>query len=134
VKIIAISMASYVALIATPGIAAEPENKQHPGVVALSQPEGIWTYKSFPELTALYISKTDTPGKSNCDETCTTAWPPLLATSENAGEKIGYWTVIKRPNGQLQWAYRDQPVYLRFHDIPLGPYAREVEGFRVLQP
>jgi len=34
----------------------------------------------------------------------------------------------------LQWAYKGQPVYMRFHDLPLGPYAKEIEGFRLLQP
>ena len=133
-KVLALSLVPFILLIASPSVAAEPANKQHPGAVALSQPGGVWTYKSFPQLTDLYISKNDTLGKSNCDETCVTAWPPLVATEHDWGETVGYWSVIKRADAQLQWAYKGQPVYMRFHDLPLGPYAKEIEGFRLLQP
>jgi predicted lipoprotein with Yx(FWY)xxD motif len=34
---------------------------------------------------------------------------------------MGDWTVIRRDNGLLQWAYRGKPVYSMFHDAPNTP-------------
>lgn len=133
-KMPAVYLAPLIMLLAWPSIAAEPANKRHPGAVALSEPGGVWTYKSFPQLTDLYISENDTLGKSNCEEACITAWPPLVATEHDRGEKVGDWSVIQRTNGELQWAYKGQPVYMRFHDMPAGSYAKQVEGFRLLTP
>jgi predicted lipoprotein with Yx(FWY)xxD motif len=134
-KPLAITLLFSVVLIAPSALAAEPISKEHPGAVALSQENGgTWTYKSFPQLTRLYTSRNDARGSSNCDETCATAWPPLYATEQDAGKKVGHWTVIKRASGQPQWAYKGQPVYSRFHDLPADAHAVEVEGFRPLQP
>ncbi|MGE3332396.1 MAG: hypothetical protein AB7I36_02040 [Rhodospirillaceae bacterium] len=133
-KVSALGLASFVVLQASVSVAAEPADKRHPGAVALSQPGGVWTYKSFPQLTDLYISENDTQGRSNCEETCITAWPPLVAVEHEWGDKVGDWSVIKRADGQFQWAYKGQPVYMRYHDMPAGPYAKEIEGFHLLRP
>lgn len=115
--------------------AAEPDLKSHPGVVALSQTAtGEWIYRSFPQLTTLYVNDKDRPGKSLCNEKCMTAWPPLSADDSERGVQVGHWSVIARDDGKAQWAYKNQPVYLRFHDMPTGPHAIEVEGFRELEP
>jgi hypothetical protein len=53
---------------------------------------------------------------------------------QESGKKVGYWSVIRRPDGNPQWAYKGQPVYMRFHDMPADPHAIEVEGFRPLKP
>jgi predicted lipoprotein with Yx(FWY)xxD motif len=115
---------------------AEPKNKEHPDVVALSQStSGEWVYKSFPQLTRLYVTTADGPRKSGCDDTCATAWPPLAARDDDkAGRKVGNWSVVVRDNGQKQWAYKGQPVHLRFHDLPEDSYGVDVEGFRQLEP
>ncbi|MGE4064412.1 MAG: hypothetical protein AB7E79_13680 [Rhodospirillaceae bacterium] len=115
---------------------AEPANKEHPGVVALSQDgsTGEWAYKSFPQLTTLYTSQRDARDRSNCDARCSSVWPPLTAAAQDTGKKVGSWTVIQRSDGKPQWAYKGQPVYLRYHDFPADPHAIEVEGFRPLKP
>lgn len=113
---------------------AEPEKKQHPGVVALSQAAaGHWEYRSFPELAQLFVYERDRPGVSVCTEECISAWPPLAATDEDAGTTVGDWSVILSKSGEKQWAYKEQPVYLRFHDMPIEQGA-EVDGFRLLEP
>jgi predicted lipoprotein with Yx(FWY)xxD motif len=114
---------------------AEPVVKEHPGVVALSQDAaGEWVYRSFPQITRLYVHRQDRPGKSLCDDRCASTWPPLLADDGERGRRVGAWSVIKRDDGQAQWAYKGQPVYLRFHDMPEDIHAVEVEGFRQLKP
>jgi len=48
-------------------------------------------------------------GKSVCNDKCATLWPPLIASSESAGS--GDFSVIRRNDGALQWAYRGKPLY-----------------------
>jgi predicted lipoprotein with Yx(FWY)xxD motif len=137
-KALALSLLFTTALVLLPKAApgqSEPASKEHPGVVALSKDSGgVWAYKSFPQLTTLYTSQNDVRGKPSCDERCSSIWPPLTAAQQEAGKKVGSWTVINRPDGRPQWAYKGQPVYMRFHDMPADPHAMEVEGFRPLKP
>jgi predicted lipoprotein with Yx(FWY)xxD motif len=107
---------------------------EHPGDTALSQDEqGKWQIRSFPGLATLYVYDKDTLGTSNCGAPCTSAWAPLLASSIET-EPVGDWTLIARSNGQQQWAYKGQPVYLRYHNLP--PHRGNIrdEGFRKLEP
>lgn len=113
---------------------ALPFKAEHPGDTALSQDaQGKWRFRSFPALATLYVNDKDTPGKSNCGAPCTSAWAPFLASSaENA--PIGDWTLIARTDGRHQWAYKGQPVYLRYHDFPAEAGNIQREGFRKLEP
>jgi hypothetical protein len=118
---------------------ATPENPlpfkaEHPGDTALSQDEhGNWRFRSFPALATLYVNDKDTPGKSNCGAPCTSAWAPFIASSTE-NEVVGDWTLISRPDGHHQWAYKGRPVYLRYHDFPAESGNIQREGFRKLEP
>jgi predicted lipoprotein with Yx(FWY)xxD motif len=107
---------------------------EHPGDAALSEESpGKFVYKSFPALTRLYVYDKDPPGRSACDEGCSSAWPPLLVSAVETKGRIGDWTVIQRAGGAKQWAYKNKPVYTRFHDM--APDAdTEKEGFHLLKP
>ncbi|MCC6913127.1 MAG: hypothetical protein IT566_05450 [Rhodospirillaceae bacterium] len=138
-KVLALSLLLSSALIAQPARlaqGAEPATKEHPGDVALSQQaDGAWQYRSFPHLTRLYTSEKDRRGVSTCDDECAQAWPPLFTTENtNTGDKIGLWSVIRRADGKQQWAYKGQPVYQRYHDMPMDPAAKDIDGFKPLQP
>jgi len=41
--------------------------------------------------------------------TCVESWPPLLASERD--KPVGGWTVIQRPDGGRQWAFRGKTVY-----------------------
>jgi hypothetical protein len=111
-----------------------PFNAEHPGDTALSQDEhGNWRFRSFPGLSTLYVYEKDTPGKSNCTAPCASAWAPLLASSTE-NEPVGDWTPISRPDGRHQWAYKGQPVYLRYHNLAPDVGNIERQGFRKLEP
>jgi predicted lipoprotein with Yx(FWY)xxD motif len=121
-------------LIAT---AAEsgPVNMQYPVDAALFQdPDGNWFYKSFPSGSRLFVFEGDSPGTSRCYQGCASAWPPLYVSSEQAAERVGDWTVIMRDDGRRQWAYKGQPVYRRYHDLPAASEGIEAAGFQLLQP
>lgn len=59
---------------------------------------------------ALYTTDEDAqPGVSTCVDACAKAWPPLAAPA--GATAVGDFTVIKRPDGSPQWAYRGKPLY-----------------------
>jgi predicted lipoprotein with Yx(FWY)xxD motif len=66
----------------------------------------------------LYTFDKDTGGKSVCTGECAKNWPPLEA---KAGDKAeGKWTIIKRDDGMMQWAYGGKPLYYFMKDKAPG--------------
>ncbi|MBX7200510.1 MAG: hypothetical protein K1X51_14175 [Rhodospirillaceae bacterium] len=120
-----------------PAAAAEipaPAKLEAPGVVALQQETNGWVYRQFPTGLRLYVSDKDTGGKSNCNRECAFAWPPLYAEPDS--KPTGDWTVIKRDEGKVQWAYKKRPVYMLFHDDPHNPAGNGQDGgaWHLLEP
>jgi predicted lipoprotein with Yx(FWY)xxD motif len=117
-------------------LAAQPSHAvklEHPGDTALSEDApGQYEYKSFPSLMRLWVYDKDQPGKSNCTGGCASAWPPLRVSTSEKGP-VGDWTIITRADGTRQWAYRNHPVYIRYHDLPPDSGTAQ-EGFHPLQP
>jgi len=66
----------------------------------------------------LYTYDPDQPGTSNCTGACALAWPP--AKAESAAAPKGGFTVITRPGGSRQWAYKGKPLYGYFLDSGPG--------------
>jgi predicted lipoprotein with Yx(FWY)xxD motif len=57
----------------------------------------------------LYTYDKDTPGMSNCTGECAEYWPPAMADA--MAKPTGDLTVIKRPDGSMQWADKGMPLY-----------------------
>jgi predicted lipoprotein with Yx(FWY)xxD motif len=72
--------------------------------------------KQTPGTSACLYHGTFTPG--GLRPFCAHNWPPLLVAA--GGEPIGDWTIIKRPEGALQWAYKGMPVYYFEDDLRPG--------------
>jgi predicted lipoprotein with Yx(FWY)xxD motif len=66
----------------------------------------------------LYTFDKDAGGKSMCNDKCATNWPPLMADS--GAKAMGKWTVVKRDDGKMQWAYEDKPLYTFVMDKKAG--------------
>jgi predicted lipoprotein with Yx(FWY)xxD motif len=66
----------------------------------------------------LYTFDKDGNGKSACNGKCAENWPPLMASSsDKAG---GGYTIIKRDDGKMQWAYKGKPLYTWVKDSKPG--------------
>jgi predicted lipoprotein with Yx(FWY)xxD motif len=60
----------------------------------------------------LYRLSRETAGKLICTSTvCLQNWHPLVASSSKPGGTVGSLTLIKRPDGSMQVAYKGQPLY-----------------------
>lgn len=89
----------------------------YPSAVALFPSDGgKWVYKSFPTLLPLYIFDAELAGTSACDKVCTAVWP--IVRADGTDKPLGLWTIVKRADGRLQWAFRNKPVYTYFEDTP----------------
>ena len=70
----------------------------------------------------LYTYDKDKSGESACTGKCAEVWPPAKASASD--KATGDFTVIKRPDGTMQWAYDGKPLYLYQDDKKAG----EVNG------
>lgn len=66
----------------------------------------------------LYTFDKDSGGKSMCNGDCAKNWPPLMAPADAKAE--GKWTVIKRDDGMMQYAYDGKPLYTFVKDEKPG--------------
>lgn len=71
-----------------------------------------------PHGYAAYTFDRDANGRSACLGACATAWPPLVATPD--AKPVGDWTIVPRPDGTGQWAYKGRPAYIHAGDRPNG--------------
>jgi predicted lipoprotein with Yx(FWY)xxD motif len=67
---------------------------------------------------SLYTFDKDMAGKSACNDKCAANWPPLMAGAD--AKDAGEWSVIKRDDGSIQWAYKGKPLYTFVKDAKAG--------------
>jgi predicted lipoprotein with Yx(FWY)xxD motif len=74
----------------------------------------------------LYTYDQDSMDKSNCYGPCAENWPPLAAEAGAMAEDD--WTVVKRDDGTLQWAYYGKPLYTFIKDMKAGDMTGDGKG------
>ncbi|VVO72666.1 hypothetical protein PS838_01379 [Pseudomonas fluorescens] len=81
----------------------------------------------------LYTFDNDTGGKSACTGKCAENWPPLKATTADKAE--GKWTIIKRDDGTMQWAFDGKPLYYFVQDKKPGDMTgdKKMDKWHILQ-
>ena len=58
------------------------------------------------------------PGGSACTGACLNMWTPLYAGAD--AKAAGEYTLVKRDDGRLQWAYKGKPLYRWYNDKKPG--------------
>ncbi len=91
--------------------------------VAAEAPAKVGSTSKGPTLVdakgmTLYTFDKDSGGKSACNGPCATNWPALKA--EAAAKSGDGYTVIKRDDGTMQWAYKGKPLYTWVKDTKPG--------------
>ena len=66
----------------------------------------------------LYTYDKDKAGESACAGKCAEVWPPAKATASDKAN--GDFTIIKRPDGTMQWAHDGKPLYTYQDDKKAG--------------
>ena len=126
----AFAFAMLISLLASdggPAFAQVDLTSPYPAEVALSQ-EGDkgFIFRRNPGSQRLYTYDLDRADRSFCNEGCDGARPPVPAPA--SAKTLGLWTVVRRDDGSLQWAYRGHPVYTMYHDAPDNPTGDGEDG------
>jgi predicted lipoprotein with Yx(FWY)xxD motif len=74
----------------------------------------------------LYTFDKDTAGVSNCYDKCATAWPPAMASADAKAD--GDFSLVKRTDGSMMWAYKGMPLYLWIKDVKPGDTTGDMVG------
>ena len=100
------------------------ESHAEPGAYPLAgispQTLSIGTVLTDVSGATLYTFDGDTtPNQSACDDRCARTWPPLYVSWERVEgvyetpkNVSGDWSMVDRPDGRKQWAYKGKPLYL----------------------
>jgi predicted lipoprotein with Yx(FWY)xxD motif len=131
-------------LLALAGLTAQSAQKVEP-FGALATPEGVTmqplglaagyslskpTATKLPreqivfanaEGLTLYTYAGDQPGKPTCVDACAEKWRPAIAPA--AAQPVAGWSLIKRADGQQQWALNEKPLYTFVEDVDPGSVA-----------
>lgn len=96
--------------------AAPPANERLPREVKRLADGGFGDAKGQPLYTFNYDTMV---GMSHCEDDCARMWPPLAAPK--SAKPFGDWSLVPRPEGGAQWAFRTKPLYTYSKDAPGQP-------------
>ncbi|SCK27609.1 hypothetical protein [Vogesella sp. LIG4] len=74
----------------------------------------------------LYVFDKDKPGNSACNEGCSSSWLPVVADAYD--KAAGKWSMFKRADGKMQWAYQGRPLYRWSGDSKPGEHSGDGMG------
>jgi len=97
-------IAAAAALLAAPALAGPA-----PAGIKMVDADGKSVARTAAGDMPVYTFDKDAAGKSNCNDKCAAAWPPVAAKADDAA--VGDWSVVKRDDGSAQWAFKGKPVY-----------------------
>lgn len=106
------------AIIAAAGFSSIANGAQHMSVAIGQMDSSAGKILTDAEGMALYTFDKDSDGVSVCNGECAVKWPPLMATKNT--KHVGDFTVIKRADGDYQWAQDGHPLYTWFKDTEVG--------------
>jgi len=89
-------------------LAQTPAASPPPGISIMDMGKNSMLYGGAHDLT-LYVFDADKDGKSICNDACAKRWPPAIAPAD--AKPAGAYTIVKRDDGTLQWAYKGKPLY-----------------------
>ena len=74
----------------------------------------------------LYVFDKDTAGVSTCYDACAAMWPAYVGKADD--KLTEGWTLVKRTDGSMQWAYDNKPVYFYAPDKAKGDKLGDGKG------
>ena len=110
------------------GLTAGAGSEMAPAALVASGSAKIWV--DAKGMTLYTFDKDTVAGKSMCNDTCATQWPPLMAAA--GATASGDWTIIIRNDGSKMWAFKGHPLYTFLDDKAAGDVTgNNKDGFKV---
>ncbi|MBI3385826.1 hypothetical protein HY031_01945 [Candidatus Gottesmanbacteria bacterium] len=75
----------------------------------------LGSFMTDPKGMTLYTFSKDSPGVSTCTGQCLVNWPAYLAPS-TGGSLPADITLVTRPDGKMQYAWKGMPLYYYIND------------------
>lgn len=137
-------LVALVAVIAAVAVVAGSNNKSNKSTSSKTQPAATVSQSKQSQVTGgqyltdgkgktLYTSDADKSGVSNCNAECLKTWPVYKADS-STGLPANF-SVIKRSDGTMQYAYKNMPLYYFVSDSTPGDIAGNgLNGFHAAKP
>ena len=98
------------------------------GVYKIMSKDKLGMVMTDPKGMTLYTFAKDTTGVSNCTGKCLANWPAYTAPSQTGNLHMNI-SVITRPDGTLQYAWKGMPLYYFVKDGDSGDaYGNGVGG------
>lgn len=91
-------------------------------------------YLTDAQGMALYVSDGDTAGSgmSNCTDICASNWPPYISDATTKASLPTNITLITRPDGSIQFAWKGKPLYFFAEDMRAGQTSGDgINGFHL---
>jgi len=94
------------------------------------------TYMTDLRGITLYMFDEDVQGASNCNDSCSTKWPPYLAVEPVPSQLPKNITVITRTDRSKQYAWKGMPLYYSSSDTQVGDLAGDRVGgvWHIIKP
>ena len=89
-----------------------------------SSDQVLWTRLGDAAGRTLLFSDADPPGVATCVDECARQFPPLLAPE--GAESFGDWSLVRRPDEAMQWAYQSRPLHTWSEEQEPGEVATNV--------
>lgn len=84
----------------------------------------LWLRPGDADGRTLLFFESDQPGLTKCVDDCAKQFPPLLAA--RGAKPFGDWSLVRRPEGGVQWAYQSHPLYTWTKEVEPGEVATNV--------
>ena len=92
--------------------------------LSASAAQMLWTRLGDEEGRTLLFAEDGRTGGSACVAACAGEFPPLLAP--DGAEPFADWSLLRRPDGHLQWAYQLRPLHTWSREEEPGEVATNV--------
>ncbi len=92
--------------------------------LSASAAQVLWTRLGDEEGRTLLFSEDGRTGGAVCVAACAGEFPPLLAP--DGAEPFADWSLLRRPDGRLQWAYQLRPLHTWSREQEPGEVATNV--------
>jgi predicted lipoprotein with Yx(FWY)xxD motif len=102
-------------------------------VIQTKNDSALGDYLTSSSGAPLYTYEKDTPGESNCMDSCLGAWPAYVPTDSSATMEENL-SVITRSDSVMQYAYRGMPLYTFVSDSNGKVTGDGVNGFKLAKP
>ncbi len=118
----ALAASLAIALMLFAGIGVGVSAQEEAPTVMVGDGGSLGPILTGPNGMTLYLYTRDVPGISNCYDSCATAWPPLLTTSEPMAPAglDGVLGTTVRTDGTKQITYNGWPLYYWVRDMVPG--------------